>query len=243
MSTKMGASNRQSNMGTAERWISLALGTEFLYRSLKKRKLSALPAAIVGTGLVYRGLMNYCAMYKALGVDRSSRLHGPDAAVTITVARPPVELYEYWRDFQNAPRYMSHVSAVRVIDATHSEWTVALPGGRSFRWTVEITADDPNSGFEWRSAPGSPISVNGNVRFKAAHGGRGTQLIASIRFSRSGGGSLLGKLAGPLAKYNARTDLARFKSLMEAGEIPTTEGQPSGRVGADQALVTSEVPA
>jgi hypothetical protein len=68
-------------------------------------------------------------------------------------------------------------------------------------------------------------------------------VIASIRFSRSGGGSLLGKLAIPLAKYSVRNDLARFKSLMEAGEIPTTEGQPSGRVWADRALVTSEVPA
>ncbi|MDQ1473274.1 MAG: hypothetical protein QOJ99_4754 [Bryobacterales bacterium] len=239
----MNASNRQSNIGTAERWISLALGTEFLYRSLKKRNTSALPAAIIGSGLVYRGLMNYCPLYSALGIDRSSRLHGPDAAVTIIVAKPPAELYRFWRDVQNAPLFMSHVSAVHVLDQTHSEWTMTLPGGHSFQWTAEITADEPDSGFEWRSAKGSPFSVNGNVRFKKAHGCRGTQVIASIRFSRSGGGSLLGKLATPLAKYSVRNDLARFKSLMEAGEIPTTEGQPSGRVWADRALVTSEVPA
>jgi hypothetical protein len=26
-----------------------------------------------------------------------------------------------------------------------------------------------------------------------------------------------------------KNDISRFKSLMETGEIPTTEGQPSGR--------------
>jgi uncharacterized membrane protein len=237
------SANRKTNIGTAERWLSLALGTEFLYRSLKKRNVSALPAAIIGSGLVYRGLMNYCPVYRALGIDRSSRLHGPDAAVTITVAKPPADLYAFWRDVQNAPLFMSYVSSVRVIDATHSEWTMTLPGGHSFKWIAEITADEPNSGFEWRAAQGSPISVSGNVRFKHAHGGRGTRVIASIRFSSSGGGSLLGKVAAPLAKYNVHKDLTRFKSLMEAGEIPTTEGQPSGRVWADQALVTSGVPA
>jgi uncharacterized membrane protein len=239
----MDASNRQPNIGTTERWISLALGAEFLYRSLKNRKASALPAAIIGGGLIYRGVKNYCPLYRALGIDRSSRLHGPDAAVTITVLKPPAELYRFWRNVENAPRFMSHVSRVRVIDETHSEWTMTLPGGHTFKWTAEITADEPGSGFEWRSVQGSPLSVSGNVRFKEAHGGRGTRVIASIRFSRSGGGTLVGKLAGPLAKYNARNDLARFKSLMEAGEIPTTEGQPSGRVWADQALATAQVPA
>ena len=190
----MRSANGKINMGTAERWISVALGVEFLYRGLKKHKISALPGAVLGGGLIYRGVKQYCPLYNAMGVDRSSaaRKRGPDAVSSVLVARPPAELYRFWRDVQNAPRFMSHVSNVRPIDATHSEWTMTLPGGHSFKYIGEITEDLPDSGFQWRSGEGSPVSVNGTVRFKEAHGGRGTQVIASIRFSRSGG-TLLGK--------------------------------------------------
>lgn len=232
------------NIGKAERWISLALGAELLYRSAKKRNLSALPAALIGGGLLYRGINNYCPLYEALGVNRRhpEAASGPDAVSSVVIAKPPAELYRFWRDLRNAPRFMSYVSDVRVIDDTHSEWTMTLPGGHTFKWEGVITEDLPDSGFQWKSGEGSPISVQGSVRFKEAPAGRGSQVIASIRFSRSGG-SLLGKLASPLATYRAHNDLTRFKSLMETGEIATTEGQSSGRVWADRSLATSEVAA
>ena len=238
----MNTGTRKPNIGAAERWISLAIGAEFLYRSLKKHNLAALPAALIGGGLIYRGVNQYCPLYKAMGVDRGLNAvpHGPDAVSAVMVAKPAAELYRFWRDVQNAPRFMSHVSSVRIIDATHSEWTMSLPGGYTFQYVGEVYEDLPDSGFKWRSVEGSPITVNGSVRFREAHGGKGTQVISGVRFSREGG-TLLGKLAAPLAQYRVHSDLARFKGLMETGEIATVEGQTSGRVWADRAMVAKEV--
>ena len=42
-------------------------------------------------------------------------------------------------------------------------------------------------------------------------------------------GALLAKLFGEEPEMQIRDDLRRFKRLVETGEIPTTEGQSSGR--------------
>jgi uncharacterized membrane protein len=42
-------------------------------------------------------------------------------------------------------------------------------------------------------------------------------------------GKLAAKLLNPAFATLVRQDLRRFKRLMEAGEIPTIIGQPSGR--------------
>jgi len=42
-------------------------------------------------------------------------------------------------------------------------------------------------------------------------------------------GTMLGNVLGQIPEQVVRQDLERFKELMEAGEIATTAGQPSGR--------------
>jgi hypothetical protein len=42
-------------------------------------------------------------------------------------------------------------------------------------------------------------------------------------------GSIFATMFGEDADQQVREDLRRFKQLMEAGEVPTTAGQPHGR--------------
>ncbi|MCA1597952.1 MAG: cyclase/dehydrase, partial [Chloroflexi bacterium] len=37
-----------------------------------------------------------------------------DVKKAITVNRPPDELYQFWHDFENLPRFMDHLKAVQV---------------------------------------------------------------------------------------------------------------------------------
>ena len=41
-------------------------------------------------------------------------------------------------------------------------------------------------------------------------------------------GATLARLLGQAPEQQIREDLRRFKQMMEAGEAPTTEGQPAG---------------
>jgi len=71
---------------------------------------------------------------------------------------------------------------------------------------------------------------SGFVRFRPAPGGRGTEVKVVMEYSPPGGvvTATIAKLFGSEPEQQIGDILNRFKQLMEAGEIATTEGQPKG---------------
>jgi uncharacterized membrane protein len=69
------------------------------------------------------------------------------------------------------------------------------------------------------------------VRFLTAAHGRGTLINVDMQYDPPAGalGMTFAKLFGEEPAQQVREDLRRFKRLLEAGEIPTTDGQPHGR--------------
>jgi len=65
-----------------------------------------------------------------------------DVKKAITVNRLPDELYQFWHNFENLPRFMEHLEAVRVTGAGRSHWTASRCSGAS-------TA--PSLAAEWHS--------------------------------------------------------------------------------------------
>jgi uncharacterized membrane protein len=126
---------------------------------------------------------------------------------------------------------MQHIRSVNVIDDKRSHWVAKGPGGKSVEWDAEIINDIENQLIGWRSLPGSDVESGGSVRFEETPGRPGTQVRISLQYNPPGGsiGAALAKLIGQDPKKQIQQDLRRFKHLMEAGEIPTTEGQPAGR--------------
>jgi len=61
-------------------------------------------------------------------------------------------------------------------------------------------------------------------------GDRGTEVKIVLEYSPPGGAlaAAFAKLFGEEPEQQIGDDLRRFKMLMEAGEIATTEGQPKG---------------
>jgi uncharacterized membrane protein len=189
---------------------------------------SSLPLAAAGAGLMYRGSTRHCPVYSAVGIDNSRHRSGPDAVSMATIQKPVEEVYSFWRDLSNAPKFMSVIDRVEVLDNRRSHWYAREIAGHSFNYEAEIVDDQPNRGLRWKSLEGSPIEMRGAVRFKPAAGNRGTIVIASMVFGSSAGRGVRGRLASPLANYTMHRDLMRLKQLLETGEIATTEGQPAG---------------
>jgi uncharacterized membrane protein len=53
---------------------------------------------------------------KAVKVERS-----------VTIDKPRAELFAFWRDFQNLPRFMEHLVSVRVDSPMRSHWVAKAP--------------------------------------------------------------------------------------------------------------------
>ncbi len=153
---------------------------------------------------------------------------------SVTVGRPAQELYSYWRRFENLPRFMRYLDSVTETGDGRSHWIAKTPLGSRIEWDAEIVDEREGQLISWRSVPGSQVHNAGSVLFAAAPGGRGTTVRVSFDLAPPGGtaGRLAGiatRALGPITRQQVHEDLRRFKSLMEAGEIPTNEGQPEGR--------------
>jgi uncharacterized membrane protein len=183
--------------------------------------------AIAGGLLVYRGVTGFCHLYDALGIRRSSPddTHVGNLGVKvdrrIAVGAPPERLFRLWRNFENLPRFMSHLDRVTVIDGTRSRWTVRAPAGTRVEWEAEIINERAGELIAWRSVGNPMVDSAGSVRFERAPDGQGTILDVSLQYRPPGGqlGHAVAALFGEDAGRQIEEDLQSFKREVESGRL------------------------
>jgi len=231
-----------TNVGSTERLASVLAGSAVALYGLTRRSTGGVAIAMLGGALLYRGATGHCDAYQILGINTADGEGERTAGVaygkgirvdkTVTVNRSPDELYRFWRGLENLPRFMDHLESVKQIDGKRSQWVAKGPAGKKVEWTAEIINEIPGELLAWRSLEGADVNNAGSVQFKPATGGRGTVVRVEMRYDPPGGalGAVIAKLFGEEPNLQVQEDLRRFKSLMEAGETPTTEGQSTGRM-------------
>ncbi len=231
----------QINVGLDERRLSLLGGVVLALLGLRQRGPGGLLLIVLGGGMVFRGATGRSLIYERMGVNTAVGNESGGVSVpheqgtriedAITIGRPRAELYAFWRDFTNLPRFMDNVESVDILDERRSRWTVKGPAGSTLSWEAEIVNDVPNEKIAWRSLENAQIANAGTVEFKDAPAGRGTEVHVVMEYAPPAGqlGALVARATGREPKTQVRQELRRFKSLMETGETPTIEGQTSGR--------------
>jgi uncharacterized membrane protein len=147
--------------------------------------------------------------------------HMHEFVASVVIARARHELYAFWRDFTNAPKFMAQVDAVTEVDSLSSMWTVKDASGNTAQWEILVTDDEPDRLIAWSTSGNSPVSYSGRVEFQDAAGAEGTEVTATVRHAQHPGlvDSLIEAVAGPRADpdppVQSRGDLARFKAYME----------------------------
>lgn len=235
------AANSKVNVGKIERVASAVGGGALIGYAIKNRSKTGIALGLLGAGLLYRGATGQCEAYRSLGINTAANGNeeiARDVHVekSVTVSATPKELYRFWRNYENLPLFMEDLESVTELDETRSHWVANGPGGKKIEWDAEIYNEKENELIAWRSLPGSDITNAGSVHFEEAPG-HGTYVKVVLNYNPPGGkaaalfAKLFGKEPGQMIEHNLR----RFKQLTETGVIPTTEGQPSGRVAAKPA--------
>jgi len=149
---------------------------------------------------------------------------------SIMINRPQEELYQFWRNVENLPRFMFHLQSVRATGPGTSHWVVNAPGGGKVEWDSEVTEDVPNQRLSWRSRGGTAVPNSGTVRFERATGNRGTIVTVEMEYSPPGGvlGSTLAMLFNESPEQQVSDDLRRLKQVIETGEVVRSDGSPRG---------------
>lgn len=224
------------NIGDTERVFSLVGAGLGFYLAITQPVAVKIPLAASSSYLLYRGLAGKDPIYELLNIQRSpSDMEHLIVRRAVTINRPRADVYAFWRNFENLPRFMQHLQEVKVnADGSdrRSHWVTAAPLGQTVEWDAEIVEDDANELIAWRSLPGSTIENNGRVSFRDAHGFGGTEVDVVLEYQPPLGSAsiALARLFGEQPWQQVRNDLRRFKQVMETGEVPTTFGQSSGRL-------------
>jgi uncharacterized membrane protein len=144
----------------------------------------------------------------------------------VTINKPIEQVYEFWRNFENLPRFMRHLEAVTVLGERRSRWRAKAPAGMTVEWEAELVQEKEPDWLAWRSLPGSQIQNSGSVRFERAPGARGTEVRVQLQYQPPAGrlGRAFAWLFGEEPSQQIAEDLRRFKQLLETGEIPLSEG-------------------
>lgn len=201
------------------RWGAFLGGGALAIYGISRRSKSGAALAAAGSLLVFGGSR------------LSSQPGSIHAEASFTVNVPPEVAYRFWLNLENLPSFMSHLQSVRKLDDRRSEWIARGPMQSRIRWMAEIVDQRENEWIVWQSEPNVSFHNTGSVQFRRAPGNRGTEVTVAIQYDVAAGqvGKAFARLFGKDASQAVREDLRHFKQLMEAGEIPTTVGQPHGR--------------
>ena len=236
--------NSTVNVAGVERWASAIGGAALAaygVKQLKDRSPAGAALAAAGGALIYRGATGHCHVYGAAGINTAadrddtrsalSGSRGVNVEEVVTINADADALFAFWRRFDLLPSFMTHLISVTEIDERHSHWVAKAPAGRTVQWHAEIINEVPGELIGWRTLDGADVVSAGSVRFMPAIGGRGTEVRVRLQYNPPAGkvGAALAWLLGHDPAATIREDLRRFKQLMEAGETPTTAGQPRGR--------------
>jgi uncharacterized membrane protein len=223
------APNGSVNVGQVERWASAVGGGALALYGVTRGSLGGIALALVGAALVQRGVTGHCNLYEAVNYnsagDASLRNsenvsvpaeRGTKVEHSVIINRAPAELYGFWRNFENLPRFMNHLESVKRFGGNRSHWVAKGPVGKTVEWDAEVYNEKEGEMIAWRTLEGSQVASAGSVHFEPAGEGA-TNVRVNLKYDPPGGklGSLVARLFGENPQRQVEEDLARFKEIME----------------------------
>jgi uncharacterized membrane protein len=227
--------------GKTERLISGVAGAALLLLTFRTRRLRPFLFP-VATGLIAKALKGQMGKPgRASGRTRADERTSPVASVgrgegikveeSVTINRPVLEVYRFWRNFANLPRFMDHLESVTVIDDTRSHWVAKGPAGTKVEWDAIIHNEVADELIAWRSLPGSDVNNAGSVHFTPTPDGTGTDVRVVLSYEPPAGklGAAVAKLLGEEPSKQVADDLRRFKQVMDSGDVAAGARPVAGR--------------
>jgi uncharacterized membrane protein len=214
-----------------QRWLPMLLGSGLLLSAVRSRH--PLPYALAGGTLIYCAVTNRWPFANLFGLGYSgmprqratSVPHGTgikeERAVFINAE--PREIYRFWRNLENLPRFMNQHVAVEQLDYKRSRWKVESVAGTTFEWTAEIINQIPDELLAWRSLEGADLDHAGSVHFEKVPSG-GTKVKVIMEYHPPAGrvGVEVARLFGENPGQLVDKSLHRLKRLVESGQAGAT---------------------
>ncbi|WP_431972709.1 hypothetical protein [Nocardia sp. bgisy134] len=148
--------------------------------------------------------------------DAASRTAGGQ---TVTVARPRAEVERFWRDPENLSRVLGDIGDVSATSPADYEWTLLYGDEGVLTWQTMLVTEEDGLRFVDVAEDGAAREDGPEIGVYFADAPRGLGTEVTIRAAAP--------LPGFLAGAAAFKALYRARALMQTGELPTLEHDPS----------------
>lgn len=206
----------KTNVSTLERILMMASGAYLLYNWFSNDKKNVAVMSAGGTMLL-RGISGYCPMYDALDRLKKDKASNVNIKIGGVINKPVSEVYAFWHNFENLPKFMTHLESVEPINSTISKWTAKGPAGiGKLTWEAEIVKDEFERHIGWNSLPDSSIKNAGKIVFTPI--GQATHIDVTLSYHAPLGiaGETAARVLNPYFKKLVETDIRNFKSYIES---------------------------
>ncbi len=208
------------NISTTARLVSTVAGATLAIAGYRRSNKAL---SLLGFGMLARGASGWCPVTAAVdphadNMDPTRRYLGGSRGIivedAITIYCPVSEVYSFWRNLENLPRFMEHLEEVQVLDRFHSHWVARGPLGIRVEWDAEVINDIPPTLLSWKSVGHSDVVSAGSVRFKAA-GEHATEVRVKLQYDPPAG-KLGARVAGLFGEDPAKSDCRRSQAVQAA---------------------------
>ena len=203
------------NVPLAERILMVTAGTYLLYKGLSQKKKNLKQSTSGGTMLL-RGLSGYCPIYDAVEHLKNDKVSNVNFRVKTIINQEVSDVYNFWRNIENLPKLMSHLTSVKNLDHLSSEWTAHGPAGiGTLSWKAEIVNDITDEVIAWQSVGDATIDNSGKVTFTPQGDATEVEVFISYRAPLGVAGERTARLFTPYFQSLVQKDIENFKVQME----------------------------
>jgi uncharacterized membrane protein len=147
-------------------WVRIALGTSgllLLGQGVRKNGRMRSASFLLGIALLARSITNRDMTYLIgsliLPVIRIRR--------GIRIAATVDDVFEFWKRFENYPKFMSFIRSVEINETGGLRWVSVAPGRTRVQWDTTVFDLQPNQRIAWKSIPGSIIATEGTIQLES----------------------------------------------------------------------------
>jgi uncharacterized membrane protein len=156
---------------------------------------------------------------------------------SVVVEAPVSRVYDYWRNLENLPSFMTNVEDVRATGPGMTHWRIKGPLGTKMEFDAQTTQEEENRALGWNSVDGN-VDTSGQVRFQEL-GPERTRVEVTLNYADPPGGKI-GELGSKIVanpQVMVDQDLYNFKEIIEGRATPEEVQQRPAAANAQSGLL------
>ena len=156
---------------------------------------------------------------------------------SVVVEAPVSRVYDYWRNLENLPNFMTNIEEVRATGPGMTHWRDKGPLGTKMEFDAQTTQEEENRALGWNSVDGN-VETSGQVRFQEL-GSERTRVEVTMNYADPPGGRI-GEVGSKIVanpQVMVDQDLYNFKEIIEGRATPEEIQQRPAAVNAQSGVL------